>query len=367
LSHPDTADTKALRAALAQQLWDNGHLRSPQWRTAIQETPRHHYVPVFYRQTRGAWQSVRSDDAGYFDTVYSDTALTTQLTDGRATSSSSQPSLMTDMLGALDIEDSNKVGEVATGTGYNAALICHRVGDKNVITMEVDSTLAQQARARLNEHGYAPVVLTGDARAGFPGNPTLDRLIITCGLDTFPYGLAHGMRPGGVIVCPLGRGNVRLQVQDGGILEGNFLAGGSCFMKARDEGTTGSITYPHHSEPAQAHTTATPHDRVNDEAFRFIQSLALGEFNDATEMDGNGTTTGYRIWTRDGSWAHAEGTKVRQAGPHRLWDGIEEAHSWFESHGHPSRHRFGTTITPYAQRYWLDEPDNLVPRLRTTE
>lgn len=362
MSYPDTPVTKALRAALAQQLWDEGNLRSSQWRSAVEETPRHVYVPAFYRQTGGEWTSVGSDDLGYFDSVYSDAALTTQVTDGRATSSSSQPSLMIDMLEALDVEDGHKVGEVATGTGYNGGLICHRVGDKNFITMEVDPKLSRLAKARFNECGYSPVVVAGDARAGFPGNPALDRLIVTCGFDTFPYELAHGVRQGGVIVCPLGWGNARLEVRAGGVLEGNFLTGGSYFMKAREEGTTGSVPYPHDSGPVQERTTTIDHDLLKSENFRFVQSLALGEFDGATEMDGDGSATGYRIWSRDGSLAHVEGTTVRQSGPRRLWDAVEEAHSWFESHGHPPRDRFGATITPHAQHYWLDEPDNHTPQ-----
>jgi protein-L-isoaspartate O-methyltransferase len=53
-------------------------------------------------------------------------------------SSSSQPSLMVRMLEALDLHDNDRVLEIGTGTGFNAALLCHRLGDRNVYSVDVD-------------------------------------------------------------------------------------------------------------------------------------------------------------------------------------------------------------------------------------
>ncbi|SFK36344.1 protein-L-isoaspartate(D-aspartate) O-methyltransferase [Streptomyces pini] len=361
MSYPDTETAKALRTALTQQLADDGYIRSPEWQSAVAETPRHIFVPVFYRQVRGKWEPVTAYDAGYFDAVYSDTSLTTQVTDGRPTSSSSQPSLMVQMLEGLGVEDGDKVGEVATGTGYNGGLICHRVGYKNFFTMEVDSELTRLAKARLGEVGYYPTVWAGDARNGFPAGVELDRLVVTCGFDVFPYPLARNVRSGGVIVCPLGWGNARLVVGKDGTLEGNFLAGGSYFMKVRGEGGTGSIPYPGEPASPTERRSALGLAELGEEGFRFVQSLVLPGIGDANEVDDEGNTIGYRMWGLDGSWAHVEGSTVRQSGPRRLWDAVEEAHTWFESHGRPARERFGVTIAPDGQRFWLDEPHRSVP------
>lgn len=363
MSRPDDRDTQALRTALAQQLTDSGALRSPEWRRAVEQTPRHVYVPEFHRQVQGGWETVTADSPGYFDAVYGDMALTTQVVDGRATSSSSQPSLMLGMLEALGVEDGDRVGEAATGTGYNCGLICHRVGDRNVVTIEVDPVLARAAAVRLRSCGYAPRVVTGDARGGFPGDPVLDRLIATCGFDVFPYPLAKDVRRGGVVVCPLGWGNARLVMGADGVLEGRFLAGGSYFMKARAAGAAGSVPYPHDAGPYSVQTAAIGHVPAGGEMFRFVQSLVLGEFGDATEVDEDGNATGYRVWTPDGSVAHVDGDTVRQAGPRKLWTALEHAHAWAESHGHPSRDRFGVTVACDGQAYWLDEPGCLVPSL----
>jgi protein-L-isoaspartate O-methyltransferase len=361
VSQPDTEErTRALRGALARRLDDDGVLRSRAWRAAVEDTPRHVFVPEFFRQVRGEWVAVRAGDDGYDEGVYGDVALTTQVIDGRPTSSSSQPSLMVEMLEGLGVEDGQRVGEVATGSGYNSGLLCHRVGDRNVVTMEVDAELARLAKARLRACGYEPAVLVGDARAGFPVREPLDRLVVTCGFDRFPYGLARAVRPGGVVVCPLGSGNARLEVRRDGVLEGHFLTGGSYFMRARDAGDTGRVPYPHPPGPAVERTAATDPAALRDEGSRFVQSLALGEFEDATELDADANPTGYRVWARDGSLAHVVGARVRQSGPRRLWDALEAAHIWYEAHGRPSRHRFGATVTAEAQHYWLDEPGNTV-------
>ncbi|WP_168712309.1 protein-L-isoaspartate(D-aspartate) O-methyltransferase [Streptomyces sp. A1277] len=361
MSYPDTEVTKALRSALAQQLADEGDLRSPEWRNAVEDTPRHVFVPVFYRQAQGGWEAVGAGDAGYFDAVYGNTALTTQVTDGAATSSSSMPGLMVQMLEALGVEDGDKVAEVATGTGYNGALICHRVGDENFSTMEVDAGLARLARARLGEVGHAPTVLTGDARAGFPGEHLFDRVIVTCGFDTFPYALARNVRPGGVIVCPLGWGNARLTAEADGRLEGHFLAGGSYFMKVREEGATGAVPYPGEPEAVSERAVAIDLSASRSDGFGFVQSLVLGAIGEATELDALGRPNGYRVWSRDGSWAHVQDGLVRQGGPRALWDSVEHAHSWFAAHGSPERERFGVTVTPEGQGFWLDEPGQVVP------
>ncbi|WP_328462012.1 protein-L-isoaspartate(D-aspartate) O-methyltransferase [Streptomyces sp. NBC_00448] len=361
MSRPDHQATRTLRAALAQQLADDGSLRSPEWRRAVEETPRHLYVPVFYRQVKGAWDPVTAESPGYFDAVYGNEALTTQVVNGRATSSSSQPGLMLEMLEALGIEDGDRVGEGATGTGYNGGLICHRVGDRNFITIEIDARLSRLAEKRLRADGYSPRVVAGDARKGFPDNPMLDRLIVTCGFDVFPYALARGVKHGGVVVCPLGWGNARLVMGAGGVLNGRFLAHGSYFMKARDEGGSGSVAYPRDAGPFTGRTAGIDHNVLDVEMFRFVQSLVLGEFGEATELDDDGNSVRYRVWTGDGSVARVEGAKVRQAGPRKLWDTLELAHAWYEKHGHPSRDRFGATITRDRQSYWLDEPGSPLP------
>ncbi|WP_164543543.1 methyltransferase domain-containing protein [Streptomyces mobaraensis] len=353
----DTDATRALRTALAQQLVEQGDIQSDVWHRVVRTVPRHPFVPTFYRQAGTVWEQVTPCDAGYLDHVYGDRALTTQVIDGVPTSSSSQPGLMLQMLEALDVADDHTVCEVGTGTGYNAALLSERATSARVTTVEVDTGLADAARERLALCGYTPSVVAGDGRRPHSENGPYDRLIATCGFSAVPYGWVRLMRPGGVIVCPVGWGNVRLTVTADGRAEGPFLPGGSCFMSVRDKGADGRVPYP--GTPSSAHQKAATLDLsvLQEEGFRFLLSLVLHDVADASECDAHGHPNGHRMWARDGSWAHVTEGKVKQYGPTRLWDRVEAAYAWYDSAGRPNRDRFGVTVAPEGQSLWLDTPE----------
>ncbi|WP_159048571.1 methyltransferase domain-containing protein [Streptomyces sp. NRRL F-4489] len=347
--------------AFAEKLFGSGELDA-EWRKAVEVVPRHLLVPFFYRQDGAVeWRRVRAEDPGFLAAVYSDTALTTQVIDGVPTSSSSQPSLMLQMLGALDVRDGDRVLEIATGTGYNAALLSERLGSDQVCTVEVDRELARVARARLGECGYEPVVLAGDGRQGLADRAPYDRLIATCGFTSVPPAWIAQVRSGGIIVCPLGVGNARLVVGGDGRAEGRFLPGGSFFMGVRSEGGNARIPYP--GDPEEAVSRETPLACLDGEGdgLQFVLSLVLPDSAWAHEVDADGARTGCRLWARDGSWAHVQGGEVRQAGPRRLWDVVERANEWWEGQGHPERERFGVTATEFRTGWWLDSPGNAVP------
>ncbi|MER6051291.1 methyltransferase domain-containing protein [Streptomyces sp. NPDC001793] len=352
---------RELRTALARSLFDSGELNA-EWRMVVETVPRHVLVPFFYRQdSSGEWRRIASEDPGFFAAVYSDTALTTQVTEGIPTSSSSQPSLMLHMLDALDVQDGNRVLEIATGTGYNAALLSERLGSERVYTVDVDRELVRDARASLNSCGYEPVAVAGDGRKGLTGGAPYDRLIATCGFTSVPPAWIPQVRPGGIIVCPLGRGNARLIVSDDGRAEGRFLPGGSYFMGVRSEGSNGQIPYP--GDPAEINTREAHVNYldVEDDGMWFALSLALPEIAWTHEAGMDGARTGGRLWARDGSWACVQGREVGQAGPRRLWDAVERAYGWWKGRGCPERERFGATATESGTRCWLDSPGNPVP------
>lgn len=104
--------------------------------------------------------------------AYQDTSLLTQFdAAGVATSSSTCPSLMARMLEALDVVDRDHVLEIGVGTGYNAALLAHRLGNDRVVSLDVDPDLVRLARDRLGEAGYAPTLIAGDGMAAAPNTP----------------------------------------------------------------------------------------------------------------------------------------------------------------------------------------------------
>jgi SAM-dependent methyltransferase len=92
-----------------------------------------------------------------------------------STSSSTMPSLMARMLEALDVRDGHRVLEIGTGTGYNAALLCHRLGPRNVVSIDIDPTLVAAARSRLADLGYHPTLVAGDGTTGAVQHGPYDR------------------------------------------------------------------------------------------------------------------------------------------------------------------------------------------------
>ncbi|MCX4548714.1 hypothetical protein [Streptomyces sp. NBC_01500] len=334
-----------------------GEERQSPWLAAFAEVPREHYVPDFYRQDgQGRWQEVSSGDPGYWETVYSDTALTTQLDErGIPTSSSSQPSLMLAMLDALDAKPGHQLYELGLGTGYNSALASSFLGSDNVVSVDVDPDLVHLARKRLAKGAYRPFVFAGDGAEGYPARAPYDRIIATAGLRCIPPALLGQTREGSVIVAPIGFGVVKVVVAGKGEASGRFLSVPAFFMPRRTPAASGPDFA---GLEAQATGTATdvPAADVLDR-LKLPLSLALPGYNSCSWRDESGELTGVGLWTEDGSTAtaHVSG-KVRQIGPQRLWDKVEELASVFPE-GAPAREEFGLTITSEGQRVWYREPE----------
>ncbi|MEU9337815.1 methyltransferase domain-containing protein [Streptomyces sp. NPDC048290] len=367
-THPQER-AAVLRAALADELEADGRLSDPVWRKVFEAVPRHAFVPEFWTLTPQGLRHVTSGDPDWLESVYSDEALATQLTDGVATSSSTAPGLMLRMLQALDIADGHRVLEIATGTGYNAALLAQRVGSHQVVTVEVDPGLARTAEERLRRCGHTPLVHTGDGRSGHPDRAPYDRLIATCGFSTIPSAWLAQVRPAGLIVSPLGWGTVRLVVADDGRAEGRFLPERSYFMAVRAAGSTGVPAHPGRPEATSGRITGLDLTAVaEDEAFRFVLSLVAPDTGFAFERgDADGPVTAVELWGPDGAWARAQDGRARQAGPRPLWDVVEAAYRLYVDHDRPGRERFGVTVGAGGQRVWLDAPSRPLPVVGAAE
>jgi protein-L-isoaspartate(D-aspartate) O-methyltransferase len=133
---------------------------------------------------------------------------------GLPLSSSSQPAIMAIMLEQLGLAPGQRVLEIGTGTGYNAALMAHIVGDQeSVVTVDIDEELVARARASLDAAGYPWVqVSCGDGGLGVAEHAPYDRVIVTVGAwDLAPQWLAQ-LAPGGRIVLPLSIRGIQLSV-----------------------------------------------------------------------------------------------------------------------------------------------------------
>jgi protein-L-isoaspartate(D-aspartate) O-methyltransferase len=191
---PAAAD--AARTRLVDELRDRGRLTSHAVEAAFRAVPRHVFLPEMAASQ-----------------AYQDEALVIKTNeDGLPVSSSSQPAIMAIMLEQLEVTRGQRVLEIGTGTGYNAALLTHLVGpDGSVVTVDIDADLVARARANLAAAGYPGVtVVCGDGGFGVPEQAPYDRIIVTAGAsDLAPPWLAQ-LSPGGRIVLPLSLRGIQL-------------------------------------------------------------------------------------------------------------------------------------------------------------
>ncbi|MGH3901389.1 MAG: methyltransferase domain-containing protein [Pseudonocardiaceae bacterium] len=131
--------------------------------------------------------------------MYSTAALITALDrtsePPRLLSTSSMPGLMTRMLETLDVHDGDRVLEIGTGTGYDAALLCHRLGDTHVFSVDIEPDLITLARQRLARLGYHPTLIATDGAASLIEHAPFDRIIATCSVPTVPWQWVTQTRP----------------------------------------------------------------------------------------------------------------------------------------------------------------------------
>ncbi|MEU8935763.1 ATP-grasp peptide maturase system methyltransferase [Streptomyces sp. NPDC048409] len=382
---PDIETAAAdLRLRLAHRLEEDGRLRSPQWRAAVEAVPRHVFLPRFYREsdTPGVttWEPVTPETVGedaWLRLVYTDETWMTQfdghdidwtdpkpISNATPTSSSTLPSLVIRMLEDLDVHDGMNVLEIGTGTGYSTALLCHRLGSGSVTSIETDEGVARRAREALIGSGYSPHLLVGDGRAGDPEGAPYDRLIATCGFRNIPPSWLEQVRPGGVILTTLrgwmrSLGLVKL-IAAGDSASGWFSEDDPSFMIARQQQAPKNLgMVPGPDEGTVRKATHGP-EALTDSGPAFMAQLAAPDarFFSMTVHGGrlstfvlDSVTESFAVLTAaDGGW------EVRQGGRRRLWDAVESAVATWEEHGGPSSAAFGVTVSCDGQVVWLGNP-----------
>ncbi len=384
-----TERAATLRARLVDELTADGSLRTAPWRRAFAEVPRHVFLPRFFRQTADhtGWEAVDESVPGWLDLVYSNVTWVTQLDsdDGRweaarhegmvsgvPTSSSTAPGLMALMLEALDARSDHRVLEIGTATGYNAALLAHRLGPSQVTSIEYDAALASRARHALGSVGKLPTLVTGDGGLGFPPNAPYDRIIATCSFPSVPSAWLTQSRPGALILTNLhrnlgGGALVLLTVADDGSARGSFLPDFGGFMTTRAHATPDAQVLLDHAlrgPSGPQRPTSIDADLLDHPDFGMLAALLLPDAAPISFDPG----TGYQQWllTSSGSWAclHPATGMVEQYGPDRLWDVLEAAHDQWQQLGKPARERFGLTVTTdNIHTLWIDQPSNTLASL----
>ncbi|WP_224280588.1 methyltransferase domain-containing protein [Streptomyces sp. LS1784] len=351
------------------------------WAPAFDAVPRSLFLPDLIWAHDMATGKSRplaraEDEQGWLAAAASDIPIVTQWDDGEhqgaepgtvPTSSASMPSLVASMLEDLKAEPGMRVLEQGTGTGWNAALLAHRLGDANVTTVEIDAAVSAQARTALENAGYRPTVVCADGALGHPPGAPYDRITATYGLREIPQAWIGQTRPGGLILAPFGThysnadALVRLTVHGDGTASGPFLQPVE-FMKMRSQRLRWPQNPPDGGTVAETTTTAVlpPHGKFDP--FPLAAGLRLRDVVHAIQPHDDGartlwlyslTTPAWSATTfRDGEDAHL----VRQYGGRRLWDDFERTLAWWHGAGEPGIERLGLTVTPDGWHAWLDEP-----------
>jgi protein-L-isoaspartate(D-aspartate) O-methyltransferase len=116
----------------------------------------------------------------------------------------SQPYIVACMTEAIGPRSGQRVLEVGTGSGYQAAVLAELVGE--VYTVELLPELAEAAKKRLARLGYRNVhVKAGDGYLGWPDKGPFDAVVVTCGAKEVPRPLFEQLKPGGKMVIPVGK------------------------------------------------------------------------------------------------------------------------------------------------------------------
>jgi protein-L-isoaspartate(D-aspartate) O-methyltransferase len=166
---------------IAEQLEGRG-IRSASVLRAMRKVPRHEFVPPALRHEAYADRPL---PIGYDQTI-------------------SQPYIVALMTQLLELKGNEKVLEIGTGSGYQAAVLAELT--KAVYSIEIVEPLGRRAQEVLKRLGYRNVrVRIGDGYKGWPEHAPFDAVIVTCSPEDVPPALVEQLREGGTIVIPVGR------------------------------------------------------------------------------------------------------------------------------------------------------------------
>ena len=123
----------------------------------------------------------------------------------------SQPYIVGFMSEALEVGKNDRVLEIGTGSGYQAAVLAELA--REVFTIEIVPELAERARLTLQQLGYKNVqVRAGNGYAGWPEQAPFDRIMVTAAPDEVPPALVDQLKMDGLMAIPVGVGEQTLQV-----------------------------------------------------------------------------------------------------------------------------------------------------------
>ncbi|KKG10847.1 protein-L-isoaspartate O-methyltransferase [Methanosarcina sp. 2.H.A.1B.4] len=151
---------------------------------AMLHVPRHRFVPEYEQRA-----------------AYTDRPL--EISHGQTISA---PHMVAIMCEILELSEGHKVLEIGAGSGYNAAVMAELIGKTGrIYTVERIKPLVNFAMKNLEETGYDNVtVLLENGSIGYPRYAPYDRIVVTCAAPSIPKTLLEQLKPGGIMVIPVG-------------------------------------------------------------------------------------------------------------------------------------------------------------------
>lgn len=385
-------------SALIEAMVADGTLVDPALVEAFRAVPRHRFIPETGALTaHGTALDATGNHELWLSAVYADDAIVTRMDEAeppggreelfgedlpvarryrapqprraqrhRPASSSTAPTVLARMLELAGLRRGRRVLEIGTGTGWNTALLSHRVGSRSVISVEIDEHLARAAVQTLRAEGYEPAVHTADGYEGFAPEAPYDRIITACGVRRLPPSWLEQLEPDGRVVFPWGL------LEGAGVLaratrldDGSMCAdfhGGVGFVPLRVPGPPLPPVRDSGQQPDEYRLTQT--DPVAP-LMAFPSAFALSVMVPDWRVRRRWIGTGSGLWVCDRtreSWVriYPYGTSwmVEQGGPRSIWDEFEEALEEWRGLGSPEPDRFGLSVDPDgAHRVWLDSPE----------
>jgi protein-L-isoaspartate(D-aspartate) O-methyltransferase len=175
----DSYQYQGLRKQLVESLKSKG-IKDKKVLQAILKIPRHFFMP-----------------SGFEQRAYQDNAFPIA-----AGQTISQPYTVAFQTELLQIKKRDKVLEIGTGSGYQAAVLCE-MGAK-LYTIERHKELFKSAQIILSKLGYSPYCVYGDGHEGIPGYAPFDKILLTAAAEEVPQSLLDQLKIGGRMVIPVG-------------------------------------------------------------------------------------------------------------------------------------------------------------------
>jgi len=257
------------------------------------------------------------------------------------------------MLHLLDPQPGERVLDVGTGSGYSAALLGHRLGDKLVTSIDI-AYLVEAAGERLAGFGRLPRIQVADATGVLPGSE-YDRILATVSVRPIPRGWLEALRPGGRIVTTIANTSllVAADMGDDGIARGRVQPDPASFMRTRQQ-----ADYQPRLDDVYIAARDQPGDEIRklghpipdlwtDWSLRCLYELDNPDIENRSATCEDGTEL---LWllAADGSWARvdeADGT-VHQSGSRRLWDDLKRVQAKWEQAGRFPLHQMTVEFGP---------------------